>query len=45
MKRISIRFADKEHDELSALSKEMERSINDLVREAVRQYIENHHEK
>jgi predicted DNA-binding protein len=41
MKRVSVRFADKEHEDLEKLSQELERSMNDLIREAVRQYIQN----
>ncbi|MCY7277365.1 MAG: ribbon-helix-helix protein, CopG family [Phormidesmis sp. CAN_BIN44] len=41
MKRVSVRFADKEHEDLANLSKQLERSLNDLIRESVRQYIEN----
>jgi predicted DNA-binding protein len=40
MRQVSIRFADAEHEKLAALSESLERSLNDLVREAVRQYIE-----
>ncbi len=40
MKRVSVRFADKEHEDLVFLSKQTERSINELVREAVRKYVE-----
>jgi predicted HicB family RNase H-like nuclease len=39
MKRVSVRFADKEHEDLALLSEEKERSLNDLIREAVRQYL------
>ncbi len=39
MKAVSIRFADTEHEDLAKLSSQVERSINDIVREAVRQYI------
>ncbi len=31
MKRVSVRFADKEHEDLVFLSKQTERSINELV--------------
>lgn len=40
MKRVSVRFADKEHELLVNLSEQVERSINDLIREAVRKYME-----
>lgn len=40
MKQVSVRFADSEHRGLSVLSEQLEHSINDLVREAVREYLE-----
>ena len=39
MKAINIRFADEEHKKLQELSKVLERSINELVREAVREHL------
>jgi predicted DNA-binding protein len=39
MKAINIRFADEEHKKLKEVSQLLERSINELVREAVRKYI------
>lgn len=39
MKALNIRFADQEHEELQKWSKKLERSINELVREAVREYL------
>lgn len=39
MKALNIRFSDKEHKDLQKASQECERSINDLVREAVREYL------
>ena len=39
MKRVSVRFADKEHEDLVELGEQTERSMNDLIREAVRQYL------
>ena len=39
MKAINIRFADEEHKRLLELSKILERSINELVREAVREHL------
>ncbi|NJR48903.1 MAG: ribbon-helix-helix protein, CopG family [Leptolyngbyaceae cyanobacterium CSU_1_3] len=41
MKRISVRFADKEHEDLEKLSQQLERSMNDLIREAVRKYVQS----
>ncbi|MFB2767887.1 ribbon-helix-helix protein, CopG family [Pelatocladus sp. BLCC-F211] len=40
MQKLTVRFSDKEHQDLTKLSQKTERSLNDLVREAVRQYIE-----
>jgi len=40
MKQVSVRFADKEHEDLALLSQQLERSLNDVIREAVRQYVE-----
>ncbi|WP_083630294.1 ribbon-helix-helix protein, CopG family [Scytonema sp. HK-05] len=40
MSRFSARFSKEEYEELVKLSKQKERSINELIREAVRQYIE-----
>ncbi|WP_442936849.1 ribbon-helix-helix protein, CopG family [Nostoc sp.] len=40
MSRFSARFSKEEYEELVQLSKKKERSINDLIREAVRQYVE-----
>ena len=39
MKAINIRFADEEHKKLQELSNILERSINELVREAVREHL------
>lgn len=39
MKALNIRFADSEHKELQMWSQKLERSINELVREAVREYL------
>lgn len=39
MKRISVRFADKEYEDLVKLGSQLERSLNDLIREAVRQHV------
>lgn len=39
MQKLTVRFLDKEHQDLTKLSQKTERSLNDLVREAVRQYI------
>lgn len=40
MKQVSVHFADSEHKGLSVLSEQLERSINDFVRDAVREYLE-----
>ena len=39
MKALNIRFSDKEHEDLQKASQQSERSINELVREAVREYL------
>ncbi len=39
MKVINIRFADEEHKKLYEFSQLLERSINELVREAVREHL------
>ena len=39
MKRFTVRLSDKEHEDLEKLSLDLERSINDMVREAVRLYV------
>ncbi|HAZ47627.1 MAG TPA: CopG family transcriptional regulator [Cyanobacteria bacterium UBA11369] len=39
MKALNVRFSDKEHENLKETSQRLERSINDLVREAVREYL------
>ena len=38
MQRLNVRLSDKEYEDLVKLSKLTERSMNDLVREAIRQY-------
>ncbi|WP_414587855.1 ribbon-helix-helix protein, CopG family [Scytonema sp. PCC 10023] len=40
MSRFSARFSKQEYEELVKLSKRKERSMNELIREAVRLYIE-----
>ncbi|WP_442994328.1 ribbon-helix-helix protein, CopG family [Scytonema sp. PRP1] len=40
MQKLTVRFSDKEHQDLTKLSEKTERSLNDLIREAVRQYTE-----
>lgn len=40
MKAVTVRFSDREHEKLAKLSQKVERSINELVREAVRIYVE-----
>jgi len=39
MKALNVRFSDKEHKDLQQASQQLERSINELVREAVREYL------
>jgi predicted HicB family RNase H-like nuclease len=39
MKALNVRFSDKEHKDLQCASQQLERSINELVREAVREYL------
>ncbi len=40
MQKLTVRFSDKEYQDLARLSQKTERSLNDLVRESVRQYTE-----
>jgi predicted DNA-binding protein len=42
MKRFALRLSDKEHEELEKLAQDLERSMNDVVREAIRKYLESH---
>ena len=39
MKALNVRFSDKEHKDLQCASQQLGRSINELVREAVREYL------
>ena len=39
MKALNVRFSDKEHKDLQQASQQLERSINELVRGAVREYL------
>lgn len=39
MKALNIRFSETEHQQLLIAKEKQERSINDIVREAVRQYL------
>ncbi len=39
MKALNVRFSDQEHKELQNASQLLERSINDLIREAVRDHL------
>jgi predicted HicB family RNase H-like nuclease len=39
MKKLTVRFADSEYEDLTQRSIEVERSLNEIVREAVREYI------
>ncbi|MBO3462059.1 CopG family transcriptional regulator [Aetokthonos hydrillicola Thurmond2011] len=41
MKRLSVRFSDKEYEDLVKLSHQTERSLNDLVRESTRQLVQD----
>lgn len=38
MQRYNLRLSDKEYEALKKLSAQNERSINELIREAIRQY-------
>ncbi|WP_445214834.1 ribbon-helix-helix protein, CopG family [Brasilonema sp. UFV-L1] len=40
MQRYNLRLSDKEYEDLKKISVSTERSINDLIREAIREYIE-----
>jgi predicted transcriptional regulator len=40
MQQRTVRFSDQEHQDLTKLSLKTERSLNDLIREAIRQYVE-----
>ncbi|NMG06847.1 ribbon-helix-helix domain-containing protein [Brasilonema sp. UFV-L1] len=40
MQRYNLRLSDKEYEDLKKKSASTERSINDLIREAIRQYLE-----
>lgn len=44
MKYLSVRLSDVEHEGLTKLGKTQERSLNALLREAVRQYLERQQE-
>ncbi|MGJ5674544.1 MAG: ribbon-helix-helix protein, CopG family [Nostochopsis sp.] len=39
MQRYNLRLSDKEYEKLKIKSSETERSINDLIREAIREYL------
>jgi predicted HicB family RNase H-like nuclease len=39
MKKLTVRFSDSEHEELTQRSLEIERSLNEIIREAVREYL------
>lgn len=41
MKRVTARFSDKEHEGLTKLAEQSERSMNDVIRDAVRQYLQS----
>ncbi len=38
MQRYNLRLSDQEYERLKKIAQETERSINDLIREAIRQY-------
>ncbi|TBR61672.1 CopG family transcriptional regulator [Mastigocladus laminosus UU774] len=40
MQRYNLRLSDKEYEGLKKKSSDTERSINDLIREAIREYLE-----
>lgn len=40
MQKLTVRFSDREHEGLTRLAQQTERSMNDLVREAVREYLD-----
>ncbi|BAZ20856.1 hypothetical protein NIES4073_25670 [Kalymmatonema gypsitolerans NIES-4073] len=40
MQRYNLRLSDKEYEQLKKISTQTERSINDLIREAIRMYVE-----
>ncbi|MBW4447118.1 MAG: ribbon-helix-helix protein, CopG family [Spirirestis rafaelensis WJT71-NPBG6] len=40
MQRYNLRLADKEYEDLKKISEQTERSINDLIREAIRNFVE-----
>jgi predicted DNA-binding protein len=40
MERYNLRLSDKEYEDLKKMSAQTERSINDLIREAIREFVE-----
>lgn len=38
--KLTVRFSDAEYGALAKLAKQAERSMNDLIREAMREYLE-----
>jgi predicted DNA-binding protein len=40
MQRYNLRLSDKEYEDLKKMSAQTERSINDLIREAIREFVE-----
>jgi hypothetical protein len=42
MKRLNVQLSDKEHEEIKKTSLELERSMNDCIRESVREFIDKH---
>ncbi|MBW4610988.1 MAG: ribbon-helix-helix protein, CopG family [Hassallia sp. WJT32-NPBG1] len=39
MQRYNLRLSDKEYEDLKKISEQTERSINDLIREAIRGFV------
>jgi len=40
MQRYNLRLSDKEYGDMKKMSAQTERSINDLIREAIREYVD-----
>ncbi len=45
MRRFSLRLADNEYEGIEEIAKDLEVSMNDLIREAVRLYLQSHGKK
>jgi predicted transcriptional regulator len=39
MQKLTVRFSDEEYENLSKIAQQKERSFNELVREALREYV------